>query len=225
MTRRIKPVPCPDTRQMPTHHLRTQTFARLQSSSARPPPLPIAIIGGGIAGITAALQLSRRLPPDRRIILYEAQERLGGWIESDVVEYKGQQSGSGTVVLEGGPRSIRPKGLSGWTMVELVRMSLRSRCGILRVMNLTCWLRDRSSTLPDSFLGPDGSSHYSSLDCFICTQSLPQLSWSSQQTSVVDGISIAGFLHPACVAEFVPFNHTSSVTGAFSPLALPASCF
>jgi hypothetical protein len=123
-TRWNEPIVRQDMRQTATLSPRTPSLTRLQSSSARGPQLPIAVVGGGIAGLTAALQLSRRLPPDRRIILYEAQERLGGWIESDVVEFEGNQSGQGTVVLEGGPRSIRPKGLSGWTMIELVRQKL-----------------------------------------------------------------------------------------------------
>ncbi|PWN19878.1 Protoporphyrinogen oxidase [Microstroma glucosiphilum] len=105
---------------LPTQSLRARSLAELRPYPTGGPRLPIAVVGGGVAGLTAALQLSRRLPPDRRIILYEAQQRLGGWIESDVVEFEGRQSGAGSVVLEGGPRSIRPKGLSGWTMVELI---------------------------------------------------------------------------------------------------------
>lgn len=180
-TRWGKPIVRQDMRQTATFALRTPSLTRLQSSSARGPQLPIAVVGGGIAGLTAALQLSRRLPPDRRIILYEAQQRLGGWIESDVIEFQGNQSGQGTVVLEGGPRSIRPKGLSGWTMIELVRQKLQNHCAAFSgVTLLTCWLRHRFRTLPDSLTGPDGSSHHSSLHCIVRTQSLSQLSWSSQ---------------------------------------------
>lgn len=86
---------------------------------------PIAILGGGLSGLTVALHLSRALPSSRKIILFEAQDRLGGWVQSSHVALPGTD---GTVVLEGGPRSIRPKALGGWKMMELVSSTDYNGC-------------------------------------------------------------------------------------------------
>lgn len=79
---------------------------------------PIVVLGGGIAGLTTTLQLARSMPSTRQIVLLEKRNVLGGWIQSDRVQLP---SGKGTALIEGGPRSLRPKGVAGWRMLELVR--------------------------------------------------------------------------------------------------------
>lgn len=83
-----------------------------------PSALPVAVIGGGIAGLAAALHLRRVLGPER-IVLIERERRLGGKIVSERVA---------GFVIEGGPDcflAVKPGG------VELCReLGLEDRlCG------------------------------------------------------------------------------------------------
>ncbi|KAI9892454.1 MAG: oxygen-dependent protoporphyrinogen oxidase [Vezdaea aestivalis] len=82
-------------------------------------PLPrardIAIIGGGITGLTAAYKAAK-LSPQSKVTVYEAKSRLGGWICSDYVDI-----GNGDKVLfESGPRSLRLSGLQGLFTTQLI---------------------------------------------------------------------------------------------------------
>lgn len=93
----------------------------VRHSSTASPQRSIAIAGAGIAGLTAALELSRALP-SHRIVLLESSQRLGGWVHSERITLTASD-GSGkseTALLEGGPRSIRPVGAPGLAMLSLV---------------------------------------------------------------------------------------------------------
>ena len=74
----------------------------------------IAILGGGITGLSAAHYLTRELPT-AKITIYEAQERLGGWLNSKCVNV-----GNGSVVFESGPRTLRPSTVAGLVTVDMV---------------------------------------------------------------------------------------------------------
>ena len=71
------------------------------------PPQSIAVLGGGISGLSSAFYLSRRFP-QARIVLLEASHRAGGWIRSRRVNVKDDSGNSAEVVLEAGPRTLRP---------------------------------------------------------------------------------------------------------------------
>ena len=75
----------------------------------------IAILGGGITGLSAAHYLTRELPT-AKVTIYEASERLGGWLQSKSVDV-----GNGNVVFESGPRTLRPTTAAGMVTVEMVR--------------------------------------------------------------------------------------------------------
>ena len=80
----------------------------------------IAVLGGGISGLTAAFTLSRRLPRDQyRIIVAEASSRLGGPGQSERISVLGEDGPR--ALYEWGPRSIRPVGYKGRRTIELVR--------------------------------------------------------------------------------------------------------
>lgn len=79
-------------------------------------PQTIAILGGGITGLSSAFYLSRKFP-SAVIFLLERQNRLGGWIQSQRVQLP---NNLGSVLLEGGPRTLRPNGKS---VLELVGSS------------------------------------------------------------------------------------------------------
>ena len=61
----------------------------------------LAVIGGGITGLTAAFHLSKLLPT-AKITVYESAPKLGGWLDSEIVPVE-----DGKVVFEWGPRTLR----------------------------------------------------------------------------------------------------------------------
>ena len=74
----------------------------------------IAVLGGGITGLVSAYYLARHLPRTN-ITLFEGTPRLGGWLHSTQVDV-----GTGKVVFEQGPRSVRPSRPNGWVTLDLV---------------------------------------------------------------------------------------------------------
>ncbi|KIX97591.1 uncharacterized protein Z520_06368 [Fonsecaea multimorphosa CBS 102226] len=80
-----------------THHL--------HGKDVLPPPNPhareIAILGGGFTGLATAFHLSSQLP-NAKITILEKNDRLGGWVDSEVV-----QVDKGEVLFEWGPRTLR----------------------------------------------------------------------------------------------------------------------
>jgi hypothetical protein len=93
-------------------------------STSSPGPLQheitgIAVLGGGISGLASALYLSNaqrsNVLPRTNITIFESSSRLGGWLQSDHVDI-----GTGNVVFERGPRTLRPTGPNGLMALELV---------------------------------------------------------------------------------------------------------
>lgn len=68
------------------------------------PPRSIAVLGGGISGLSAAFYLLQRFKVP--VTLIEGTRRVGGWIQSS--EQLLSSEAGGSVVLEGGPRTLRP---------------------------------------------------------------------------------------------------------------------
>lgn len=86
-----------------------------------PVPAHITVLGGGITGLSSAFHLSRRFPKCV-VTLIEKQPRLGGWIRSEHVEIQ-TKNGTETVILEGGPQTLRPNAKA---VLELVSSSVDS---------------------------------------------------------------------------------------------------
>jgi protoporphyrinogen/coproporphyrinogen III oxidase len=80
-------------------------------------PRHIAILGGGISGLSAAFHLSR-LHKDLLVTLIERKSQLGGWIQ-------GHRSPEG-VLIEHGPRSLR-KSNAILELVSILCMSLKEQ--------------------------------------------------------------------------------------------------
>ena len=74
-------------------------------------PSRVAVLGGGISGLVAAWRLSARLDP-RQIVVLEASDRLGGWIDTTRPD--------DGAVFEHGPRGIRLAGRGGKVALCLV---------------------------------------------------------------------------------------------------------
>ncbi|KAH7928616.1 Protoporphyrinogen oxidase [Leucogyrophana mollusca] len=71
------------------------------------PPASIAVLGGGLTGLSSAFHLSRRFP-EAQIIVLNKQTRFGGWVRSDRVQLNGSGETESSVLLEAGPRTLRP---------------------------------------------------------------------------------------------------------------------
>lgn len=70
-----------------------------------------AILGGGIGGLSAAYYALEN-PKIAPLIIYEASDRVGGWMKSCR-----SQTGA---VFEKGPRTIRPKGPAGQNTLKMI---------------------------------------------------------------------------------------------------------
>ncbi|KAJ7719920.1 hypothetical protein B0H16DRAFT_1605496 [Mycena metata] len=83
-------------------------------------PRHIAILGGGLTGLSSAFHLSRRFPSST-ITIIEKQKRLGGWAaNTERVQLPG---GRGSVIIEGGPRTLRPSANSVLELIHLLGLS------------------------------------------------------------------------------------------------------
>ncbi|KAK4153078.1 hypothetical protein C8A00DRAFT_43958 [Chaetomidium leptoderma] len=78
------------------------------NTSTKPPPRDIAVLGGGLTGLSTAWHLMRLLPT-AKITLYEASERLGGWIDTETAEVKAPDGTAGTIRVERAARMIKPQ--------------------------------------------------------------------------------------------------------------------
>jgi protoporphyrinogen/coproporphyrinogen III oxidase len=82
-------------------------------------PSCVAVLGGGITGLSAAFHLARRLPSTSRIVVLEKENRLGGWVQSKRVRVK-HGSLEEDIIVESGPRTLRPNGKA---LLELVGLA------------------------------------------------------------------------------------------------------
>ncbi|KII87764.1 hypothetical protein PLICRDRAFT_111813 [Plicaturopsis crispa FD-325 SS-3] len=87
------------------------------------PPAHIAVLGGGLTGLSSAFHLARRFPASR-ITLLEKEARLGGWAQSERVEVRDTEGRTANVLLEAGPRTLRPNANSVLELINL--LGLRS---------------------------------------------------------------------------------------------------
>ena len=94
-------------------------------------PRSIAVLGGGLTGLSTAWYLSRWMP-HTRITVFEAGDRLGGWIDTETVPVTTPDGKEGTVSFERGARMIQiprkgtPK-FDDMVFYEMVR-SFSGRC-------------------------------------------------------------------------------------------------
>ena len=71
----------------------------------------VCVVGGGLAGLASA-HYALRLSPSSRVIVLEATNRFGGWVDTTR-----HQDG---IIWEHGPRTVRPVGVQGANTLALV---------------------------------------------------------------------------------------------------------
>ncbi|KAK4129532.1 hypothetical protein N657DRAFT_563990 [Parathielavia appendiculata] len=71
-------------------------------------PRNIAVIGGGLTGLTTAWYLTRLLPK-AKITIFDARENLGGWIDTVKHEVETPDGRKGTVLFERAARMVKPQ--------------------------------------------------------------------------------------------------------------------
>lgn len=88
-----------------------------------PDDASVAVLGGGLTGLTTAYYLAKWLPSTTKITLLEGSDRLGGWIRTDRVPVK-VGGVEGVVNFERGPRSLSSLNKSTWRFDDLVLWDL-----------------------------------------------------------------------------------------------------
>ncbi|KAI5293287.1 oxygen-dependent protoporphyrinogen oxidase [Ascosphaera acerosa] len=106
----------------------------------------VAVIGGGITGLTTAYRLSE--DPRTHVTLYEKSRRLGGWLQSEHLETNGKR-----VLFEYGPRTFRLGFPGSVATIELMTdLGLRDDMRIIKQAGARyIYHRDHLERLP----GPD----------------------------------------------------------------------
>jgi oxygen-dependent protoporphyrinogen oxidase len=85
-----------------------------RSAHSNSAPFDAAVIGAGITGLTTAYRLSKN-PNCAKVTLYEKSSRVGGWLDSEVIDVEG-----GQIVFEYGPRTLRAVAPACLPLLDLV---------------------------------------------------------------------------------------------------------
>lgn len=101
-----------------------QRWRRSYTSAAYPER--IAVLGGGIAGLSSAYFAAKEFP-NSKITVYEGGSETGGWIKTKRVQVPG-----GEVKFESGPRTLRNATITAhlvsWAVGQ-AREREREQCG------------------------------------------------------------------------------------------------
>ncbi|QYS99057.1 Protoporphyrinogen oxidase [Trichoderma simmonsii] len=103
--------------------------AKRSKAGKLPDNASVAVLGGGLTGLTTAYYLAKWLPATTKITLLEGGDRLGGWIRTDKVPVK-VGGVEGVVNFERGPRSFSSLNKSTWRFDDLVLWDLALDLGL-----------------------------------------------------------------------------------------------
>ncbi|KAI0073769.1 Protoporphyrinogen oxidase [Panus rudis PR-1116 ss-1] len=81
----------------------------------------VTILGGGLSGLSSAFHLTRRFP-SVPLLLIERSSRLGGWVRSERVMVQDSRGTQARILIEAGPRTLRPNGKSVLELINLMNL-------------------------------------------------------------------------------------------------------
>ena len=146
----------------------------------------VAVVGGGITGLTAALTATRLLPAGSRVVLLEAHDRLGGKIRTDVVDGAEVEAGPDWFVTQ------RPEALDLCAELGLADDLVAPAVGGVHV-----WSRGQLKPWPSGFVRGIPTSAGRVLACDYLSlpgrvRALADLAWPRRLTG--DDVSIGAFV-------------------------------
>ncbi|OIW34567.1 Protoporphyrinogen oxidase [Coniochaeta ligniaria NRRL 30616] len=113
-TRRPRDARPRDARPLAVEQRHSSDSRRSYATVGTKRPKDIAVLGGGLTGLSTAWYLTKFMP-EAKVTIYEGSGRMGGWIDSETVEVTGADGTKGTVVFERGARLVQPKtGVQNW---------------------------------------------------------------------------------------------------------------
>ncbi|KAJ0121498.1 hypothetical protein J7T55_008662 [Diaporthe amygdali] len=108
---------------------RTHARRSFLTASDRSLPEDIAVLGGGLTGLTTAYYLTR-FHPDAKITIYESQARVGGWVDTQQFEVTTLEDNEETISFERGARVVTPQSsLTRWE--DFVLYDLIAQLGLV----------------------------------------------------------------------------------------------
>ena len=101
------------------HHCRAsclerRTYAQLTDGNR------VAVVGGGLTGLTTAYYLAKKLPATTNITLFEGSSRLGGWVKTEEHKVDFGEERQGIITFERGPRTMSSLIKNNWRFDDLV---------------------------------------------------------------------------------------------------------
>ncbi|ERS99826.1 hypothetical protein HMPREF1624_03191 [Sporothrix schenckii ATCC 58251] len=133
--------------------------ASFSPSPRLPVPKRVAVIGGGLTGLTTAYYLAMLLPATSHITVYEGSGRLGGWIDSEsssssttsdtANNEKKKDAGEHerTDVLEAGARMVAPQ--KGARYDDFLLLELIDQLGLHEELRVSEWKAAQYIYYPD----------------------------------------------------------------------------
>ncbi|KAL3311062.1 hypothetical protein Ciccas_010362 [Cichlidogyrus casuarinus] len=171
----------------------------------------IAVLGGGLSGLTSALVLSRKLP-SARIQLYESSDRFGGWIHS-ISPDKGHGS-----VFDLGPHSGRIGTPTSSASLELMG-SLEMKKGDMLWLKKTSpaakrYIYWRNDLVPVKFISTQKQQPFTRSPLQAIFKAL--FKKNKKLSSKEDDLSVDEFLRTRLDAEFADFLGSALMRGIFA---------
>ncbi|KAG1862760.1 hypothetical protein DFJ58DRAFT_681020 [Suillus subalutaceus] len=190
-------------------------------------PSSIAILGGGLTGLSAAFHLSRRFPA-AQITLLNKDIHFGGWIHSRRARITLKDGRETSVLLEAGPRTLRPNSKSVLELINLLdlspslltlpKSSPAARNRFLRLPGTQGLLRIPSSpfSLLTSGLSPKSSSLHSPLGHILLSAIAREPFRPWNRPLMIEDESVDEFLSRRFGSEFARIFGSALVHGIYA---------
>ncbi|CAI7601567.1 unnamed protein product [Penicillium pancosmium] len=127
--------------------IRARTRPLISAITSQRRAYNVAVVGGGITGLTAAWKLMRD-PKCTGITLYEKSHKFGGWMESEEIPV-----GDGKVVFEYGPRTLKWTTATGECMMDMEPL-------LRPIIPAVLFEHTKPARMPDQWQKDESVSHF-----------------------------------------------------------------